>query len=151
VPVVFGVSYRETLTGRYWWLEEPTDELAMAFTIEVAAPSIVEFVRVKTCSATGTIDAERLASGRELHGTVWYRLAERCIAYRLAFLGDDGRRYELCGQREWSGLSPIDSLTRLPASLYGPTGREEARATLRFDLRTDWASWARSWRLRFGT
>jgi hypothetical protein len=65
-------------------------------------------------------------------------------------VGDDGQRYELNGQREWSALAPIDSMTILPASVFDDRGEEVARATLRFDMRADWASWMRSFRLRFG-
>ena len=84
------------------------------------------------------LDAERLASRREIGGTVTLKVAhERRIPYRITFTGDDGRHYELCGQKEWSGLSPIGSMTVLPASLYDDRGEEVGRATLRFDPRSD--------------
>jgi len=40
-------------------------------------------------------------------------------------------------------------MTILPATLYDRSGDEVARATLRFDLRADWASWIKSLRLPF--
>ncbi|MGO9833681.1 MAG: hypothetical protein ACLP1X_05650 [Polyangiaceae bacterium] len=149
--MVPGLSYRETMSGNYWRLDAPTDERAIAFTIEAHARSLIEFARSKTCRITGTIDAERLASGRDLEGTISFKLlSERRMPYRLSFCGDDGHRYELSGQREWSGLAPIESMTILPASLYDRSGDEVARATLRFDVRADWMSWIKSFRLRFG-
>jgi hypothetical protein len=139
------------MSGNYWRLDAPTDERAIAFTIEAYARSLVEFARNKTWQIRGTIDAEGLASGRELEGSVSLKLvSERRVPYRLSFVGDDRLRYELIGQKEWSGLAPIDSLTILPASLFDASGAEIGRATLRFDTRADWASWMRSFRLRFG-
>jgi hypothetical protein len=149
--VLPGLSYRETMSGNYWRLDAPTDERAIAFTIEVYARNLVEFARNKTWRVTGTIDAESLASGRQLEGTLSFKLlSERRMPYRLSFVGDDGHRYELRGQREWSGLAPIDSMTILPASLFDNRGEEVARVTLRFDLRADWMAWMKSFRLRFG-
>lgn len=145
-----GVSYRETMSGNYWRLDAPTDERAVAFTVEAYARNVVEVARNRTWQVTGTIDAERLASGRVLEGTVSFKLfSERRMPYRLSFVGDDGQRYELVGQREWTAISPIASMTILPASLFDSRGDEVARATLRFDLRSDWMSWLKSLRLRF--
>jgi hypothetical protein len=138
------------MSGNYWRLDAPTDERAIAFTIEAYARSVVELARSKTLQVTGTIEAERLAAGRALEGTVCFKLlSERRMPYRLSFLGDDGRRYELTGQREWSGLRPIDSMTILLATLYATGGDEIGRATLRFDVRADLSPWLRSFRLRF--
>jgi hypothetical protein len=139
------------MSGNYWLLDAPTEERAIGFTIDAYARSLVEFARNKTWQVTGTIDAECLASGKELEGTVSFKVfSERRMPYRLSFTGDDGRRYALSGQREWSSLAPIDSLTILPAGLYDEGGTEVGRATLRFDVRADWASLMKSLRLRFG-
>jgi hypothetical protein len=143
-----GFSFRETMSGSYWRLDAPTDERAISFTLHARAHDIAEFARHKTWTIRGTIDAEGLATGRPLEGTLVFKLLEdRRLPYRFAFAGDDGARYELSGQKEWSGLSPIDSMTLLPASLYDDHGEEFSRATLRFDLRSDWARWMKSFRL----
>lgn len=143
-----GFSFRETMSGTYWRLDAPTEERAIAFTVEARAKSIRRFALDKTWSLTGSIDAEGLATARAVKGTLAFRLLdERRLPYRLAFTGDDGRSYELSGQKEWSGLSPIESLTTLPASLYGADGEEMARATLRFDVRSDLLVWLKSFRL----
>lgn len=139
------------MSGTYWLLDAPTDERAIAFAIEASTDDVRAFARDKTWRITGTIDAERLASAKPLEGTIAFKLLdERRVAYGFAFQGDDGRRYELSGQEEWSGISPVGSLTLLPASLYDERGEEIARATLRFDLRSDWAKWIKSFRLRWG-
>ena len=143
-----GFSFRETMSGSYWRLETPTEERAIAFTIDARARDLRRFARDKTWTITGTVDAEGLASKRPLEGTLAFRLLdERRLPYRFKFTGDDGRDYELSGQKEWSGLSPIESMTLLPASLYDADGGELARATLRFDLRSDLASWMKSFRI----
>jgi hypothetical protein len=143
-----GFSFRETMSGSYFMLDAPTDERAIAFTIEARASDVARFARDKTWGVRGTIDAEKLASGADVEGTLTFKLIdERRLPYRLAFRGDDGKRYELSGQKEWMGLQPIASMTLLPASVYDDHGEEIARATLRFDLRSDWGRWLRSFRL----
>jgi hypothetical protein len=143
-----GFSFRETMSGSYWRLETPTDERALSFTIDARAKSIRRFARDKTWAITGTVDAEGLATRQPLEGTLVFRLLdERRLPYRFSFQGDDGERYELSGQKEWSGLAPVESMTLLPASLYDADGTELARATLRFDLRSDLAGWMKSFRL----
>jgi hypothetical protein len=143
-----GFSFRETMSGSYWRLETPTEELAIAFTIDARASDLRRFARDKTWRITGTVDAEGLATRRALEGTLGFRLLdERRLPYRFRFEGDDGKSYELSGQKEWSGLAPVESMTLLPASLYGADGGELARATLRFDLRSDLASWMKSFRI----
>ena len=143
-----GFSFRETMSGSYFMLDAPTDERAIAFTIEARASDVARFARDKTWGVRGTIDAEKLASGAEVEGTLTFKLIdERRLPYRLAFRGDDGKRYELSGQKEWMGLRPIASMTLLPASVYNESGEEIARATLRFDLRSDWGRWLRSFRI----
>jgi hypothetical protein len=145
-----GFAFRQTMSGSYWRLDAPADEGAVAFTIEATASDVREFTRSKILRINGTIDAERLASGQCLDGTIAFRLFdERRVAYHFSFCGDDGRRYDLSGQEEWRKISPIASLTLLPASIYDDRGEEIARATLRFDARSDWAKWMRSFRLRW--
>jgi hypothetical protein len=143
------LSFRETLSGNYWRLDAPTDERALAVTYEARVVDAADFVRTSTWTVAGTIDAEGLAHARPIEGTVRYALiTERRVPYRFFFRGDDGRRYELSGQKEWTGLAPLASMTLLPATLIDDRGEELARATLRFDLRADLAGWLKSFRLR---
>jgi hypothetical protein len=146
-----GASFRETLSGSYWLLDAPVDERALTLRYEARTGAFGAFLRSRTWLLAGTIDAERLASGSELEGTIAFgRIEERRFPYRFAFRGDDGRRYELSGHKEWSGLAPLESLTLLPATLSDEHGEEVARAMLRFDLRADWSHLLKSVRLRWG-
>jgi hypothetical protein len=88
---------------------------------------------------------------REIHGSLAFMLfEEQRFVYRFTFQADDGRVYELCGQKEWNALAPLEAITLLPASLYDAQGQEVARATLRFDVRADWARWLASLRVVVG-
>ncbi len=145
-----GFAFRQTWRGSYWRLDAPAEEGAVGIAIEAVAADVREFGRSKILRVTGTLDAERLASSQGLEGTIAFRLFdERRVAYHLSFRGDDGHRYDLSGQEEWQKISPIASLTLLPVSIYDDRGDEVARATLRFDLRSDWARWVGSFRLRW--
>ena len=144
------VSYRQTMSGSYWRLDAPTDERAITLKLEAEATEWSGFFVGRIWHLSGSIDAEGLASARAVDGTFGFRLFdERRLPYRLSFLGDDGRRYELSGQKEWSRFSPVASLTLLPVSLYDDRSEELGRAVLRFDWRSDWARWVKSFRVRF--
>ncbi len=145
-----GLSFRQTLSGRYWRLDAPADERAICVTLHADARDVRAFARRKSWRITGIIEADGLATAKQLTGTVGSRLFEhRRLPYRLAFDGDDGRRYELSGQKEWSGLAPIASMSTLPASLYDEHGVEIARTTLRWDVRTDGVRCVRSLRVQW--
>jgi hypothetical protein len=143
-----GVSFREWLTGSYWRLDSPTEERALDIVLQAHPLDVGAATRERSWRLSGTIDAERLATQRPLEGSLAVRLLdERRIPYRMAFSGDDGRRYELSGQKEWTSLMPFDSVTLLRARLYDEGGEEIGRATLRFDLRADWSRWLKSVRV----
>ncbi len=143
------ISFRERMSGSYWLLESPTEERALALSFEAHADDVADFLRTRTWALAGTIEAEGLARRREIEGSIRYALiTERRVPYRFAFRGDDGRRYDLVGQKEWIGLAPMSSMTLLPATLVNDAGQEVARATLRFDLVADFGDWVKSFRLR---
>lgn len=143
-----GFSIREELSGNYWLLEAPTDERTIRLRLETRVPDAVAFFQSRTAELSGNIDAEGLASMRDIRGTLAFKLfEEQRSVYRFTFSTDDNHRYELCGQKEWNALAPLEALTLLPASLYDDRGQEVARATLHFDVRADWARWIASLRL----
>jgi hypothetical protein len=143
------LSFREKMSGSYWRLDAPTDERALSLSFEARVRNLTELAKTRTWTLTGTIDVEGLARQRELEGTLRFALLdERRVPYRFVFRGDDGRRYELSGQKEWTGLAPVSSMTLLPATLLDERDEELARATLRFDLRADGIEWLKSFRLR---
>jgi len=135
------------MSGSYWLLDVPTDERSIEVMLEAYTEDVRRVPIDKTLRLRGKIDAERLACGRDFHGTLVFRLIdERRVQYRLFFAGDDGRPYELSGQNEWLGFAPLDSLTLLPATLYDDSGQELGRTTLRFDWRAEWTRSIKSFR-----
>jgi hypothetical protein len=143
-----GLSFRETMRGTLWLLDAPTQERAVDVTLEARSDDLRGLARDQTFRLRGTVDVEGLATHADAGGTLVFKLAtERRLPYRVRFRGDDGRSYELSGQKEWLPVSPIESVTTLPASLYDEDGQEIGRATLRFDLRVDGWHFLTSFRL----
>jgi hypothetical protein len=143
-----GFSFEEWLSGSYWRLDAPTEEGAVTLHLRASADDLANFARTRTWQIEGTVDVEGITSGADIEGAVALKLVdERRVLYRVGFRGDDGRSYELSGQKEWSGLAPVDSMTLLAASLYDDQGEEFARATLRFDVRADALRWVKSFRV----
>ena len=99
------------MSGSYWLLDAPTDERAITLSFEAHAADVGEFLRTGHGAIAGTIDAEGLrASSRDRGNAALYPDPdERRLPYRFAFRGDDGCRYELSGQKEWTGLAPVSS------------------------------------------
>ena len=142
------LSFRETMRGTLWRLDAPTDERAVDVTLEARTGDLRDIPGDRTFRLRGTVDVEGLATRAEAEGTLVFKLAtERRLPYRVRFRGDDGRAYELSGQKEWLPVAPLESVTTLPATLYDDAGQEIGRATLRFDVRQEWWHFVRS--LRF--
>jgi hypothetical protein len=149
--LVPGFVWRESLSGTYWSLEAQADERAIAVRITAHARDIPTLLAKKEWRIEGTIDLDGFADARPLEGTLGFKLLdERRLPYRFWFTANDRKRYELRGQKDWSPVSPIESMTVLPASLYDEAGREIGRATLRFDLRNDLGAMLKSLRLEYG-
>jgi hypothetical protein len=143
-----GLSFEEWLSGSYWRLDAPTEEAAVTLGIRAHVDDLGEFARTRTWHVEGTATLEGIAGESAIEGAMAVKLVdERRVLYRLGFRGDDGKSYELSGQKEWSGFAPIDSMTTLSGSLYDEQGVEFARTTLRFDVRADALRLVRSLRV----
>jgi hypothetical protein len=146
--MIHGFRYHEMLRGTFHLLDAPTDERAIEVTLVVRAPPPRRISRSSTWELGGEIVVEGIAERAPLQGTLGVKLLdERRLSYRFTFAGDDGRTYEFWGQKDWSPIAPVESMTVLPASIYAEGGDEIARATLRFDLRNDLGAFLRSFRL----
>lgn len=122
----------------------------MDLSLEAFTPDVRALLREPVWQLSGTIDAESLAARRSIEGAMCFkRLGEGQIRYRIRFRGNDGHPYELSGHKEWNALAPLDSVTLLSGKVHDEAGEEMARATLRFDLRTDLGRFVRHLRLRF--
>jgi hypothetical protein len=146
------VSFRESLRGTYWRLASPVDELAIVIDFEAWIDDVRDYAREKTWTLRGSVVAEGLASRREVRGSIVSRILDHGrVFYRVGFVGDDGVSYQLCGQQEWSGLVPLDSLSVIDGSLEDRDGTECARVRLRFDLRRAGLRLLRTLRVRWAS
>lgn len=144
-----GLSFRETMRGGWWRLDAPTEEHTLTLSLQARADDVGVLARDRTFRLHGIVDVGGLASGAEVEGELVFRLFDQGrLPYRVRFRGDDGRAYELSGQKEWLPVAPLASITTLPISVYGDDGAEIGRGMLRFDLRRDWRAWLGSVRVR---
>lgn len=151
--MALGFELQESFSGSFYRLDDPLRDHAMQISLRLGVNGLRRFLRERRIEAAGTVHAEELAerlpAGVPLHGSLTMKLFdEKRIPYDLAFEGDDGRRYRLRGQRDFFMHDVMDSLTILPASLYDDAGTEIARATLRFDPKTELPAMMRSFRPR---
>ncbi len=139
------VRFRETMQGRWSPTSDPHDERALCFTLEATSRSLASFVSRREVAITGTVDAEGLASGARLYGTLGLDvLRTGTLPYDFRFLGNDGRRKRFVGQKTVMLSRLADTMTTLPAVLQDDDGRELGTGEVRFDLR-DLPSFLRSW------
>jgi hypothetical protein len=144
---VIGFGFAETMRGNYYRLDDPTNERAIEFTIDVKVNGIRKFAKDQMATIQGVVRAEGLAEEAPLNGTLGMKLAsERRLPYDFTFKGDDGETYRFRGQKDVMLIALADTMTTLPASLYDSSGKEIGRATVRFDMRSDLGRFLRSFR-----
>ena len=131
-----GFSFVERLAGTYYRLDEPLRERAIALDVEAHVRSL----RMPVATATGHVRAQDFADA-PVQGTIGlHALGDRRIPYDLGFVGDEGRRYRLRGEKDLSWLAPVETLVVLPFTIGvddGGVWTEVARGTMRFDVRKD--------------
>jgi hypothetical protein len=95
----------------------------------------------------GVIKAPPKASSADAEGTITIRpIGQRIIRYELSFLGDDGKRYEMVGQKDIRWRNALETFTTLPAEIIDEDHRRVATCLTRFDYRNDLWSFLRSFR-----
>ena len=120
------VTFAERMSGKLYFLDEPLVEHPITFEFEA-------HVRGKNASLTGRIHAEGLADS-PVQGTIdAAAFAERRIPYDVFFMGKDGQRYRLRGEKDLSWLAPFETLVVLPFTIgrAGDVWTEIARGTMR--------------------
>ena len=142
-----GFEFAETMSGTVEWDAEPGAKHPFKFEIRAHAASTREHFANGRASIHGIISAPPRATSADVEGTIVIRpLGQRIIRYELAFVADDGKRYEMVGQKDISWLSPIESFTTLPAEILDEDHRRVATCLTRFDYRNDLWSFLRSFR-----
>lgn len=142
-----GFQFAETMSGTYELDAEPGTKRPFRFEITAHAESTRAHLRDGKAAVRGVLTAPPLAESADVDGTLTIRpLGQRFIRYELAFVGDDGKSYELVGQKDIRFRSPIRTFTHLPAEILDEDHRRVATCQIVFDLRHDWWSFLRSFR-----
>lgn len=144
-----GFRFEETMRGSFYLLSKPEDERAIEFSIEARVDNLRRFARDLNARIQGVVTLEGICKHANLDGTLGIKLVrESRLPYDFSFTGEDGKKYRLRGEKNFTPLGIVQSLTTLPASLYDADDIEIGRATLRFDLRSDWRKFLLSFRPR---
>jgi len=145
--VSLGYTFRETMRGHFR-LNGETRPRALSFTIVARTRSVGLFGARSICDIEGAVEAEGLTPGAVAKGTLEIDpLLGRRLVYTFSFEADDGRTYRFEGQKSVSFLRLAHSMTTLPAKLYDARGDAVGEALVRFDLRSDFLRWLRTWRV----
>ena len=142
-----GFSFAETMTGTVEWDREPGVRHPIRFSVKAKAESTRRHLGDGKAALTGTIDAPPIAQGAPLEGVITIRpVGQRIIRYELAFRGDDGRTYQVVGQKDIRLSAPVHSFTYLPAEILDDQQRRVGVCEARFDHKRDLWSFLRSFR-----
>jgi hypothetical protein len=130
-----GFRFAEIMTGSAFLSGQRRE---MAFRIRARAPSLWEHLRSGRTHIEGTVTLEGVCREAPLEGDLWIRLPPlgRSIRYEFTFAADDGRRLRFAGQKDIRLRDLVHTMRTLPGEVSDEAGREVARATLRFPLRT---------------
>ena len=142
-----GFEFSETMSGTVEWDAEPGQRHPFRFDVTAHAPSLRDHVFTGLAQMHGKLLAPPKARDATVDGTITIRpLLGRIIRYELGFTGDDGKHYEIVGQKDISFVHPFKSFTTLPAEIVDGNRRRVGTCLTRFDLRRDWWRFLRSFR-----
>lgn len=142
------LTFKETMAGAWTPLDAPTDQRRLSFTVRALSRSLPRFLRKRVVDIEGSIDAEGLADGARLYGTLGLDVVRTgTLPYDFHFRGNDGKRYRFVGQKDVAISRLLETMTVLPASLLDAAGKKIGDATVRFDASHDMVSFLKSWKI----
>jgi hypothetical protein len=142
-----GFQFAETMAGTVEWDAQPGVQHPFSFEVTAEAVSTRAHLQDGKAMLRGVVHAPPLAEAADAEGVITIRpLGQRVIRYELSFTGDDGRDYELVGQKDIRWMSPIRSFTYLPADIIDDDHRRVGACRTTFDLKHHWWSFLRSFR-----
>ena len=142
-----GFEFAETMSGTVEWDAEPGKRHPFRFEITAHAESMRKHLANGRASIRGTVHAPPRVVSADAEGTITIRpVGQRIIRYELSFVADDGKPYELVGQKDINWLRPLATFTKLPAEIRDEQHRRVGTCLTRFDLRRDGWSFLRSFR-----
>lgn len=142
-----GFEFSETMAGTFELDAAPGKQHPLKFEIHVHADSTRAHLKDGRARLSGVVHAPPLAEAADAEGTIVIRpVGQRIIRYELSFTGDDGKRYELVGQKDIRYRRLLHSWTHLPMEILDEDHRRIATCMTRFDYQKDWWSFLRSFR-----
>ena len=144
-----GFQFAETMAGTVEWDAEPGVKHPFSFDVTAEAASTREYLHDGKATLRGVVHAPPLARAADAEGVITIRpIDQRIIRYELRFTGDDGKPYELIGQKDIRWRAPVHSFTYLPADILDADRQRVGTCETRFDLQRDGWSFLRSFRRR---
>lgn len=142
-----GFSFAETMAGTVEWDADPGKQHPFSFDISVHAGSTRDHLKSGVAEIRGVVHAPPVTESADAEGTIVIRpLGQRIIRYELTFFGDDGRRYEVVGQKDIRYRRLLETWTTLPLEILDEEHRRVATCLTRFDLRRQGLSFLKSFR-----
>jgi len=142
-----GFSFAETMAGTVEWDADPGKQHPFSFEISVHADSTRAHLKSGVAQIRGIVHAPPIAAAADAEGTITIRpVGQRIIRYELTFTGDDGRRYEVVGQKDIKYRRLLATFTTLPLEILDEEHRRVATCLTRFDLRGQGLSFLKSFR-----
>jgi hypothetical protein len=142
-----GFQFSEAMAGTVEWDDAPGAKHPFRFEVTARAGSMRDHLATGRAELRGIVHAPPIADAAPAEGTIVIRpLGQRIIRYELAFVAEDGRRYELVGQKDISWRAPLRTLTTLPAEILDEDHRRIGTCLTRFDLRHDGWAFLRSFK-----
>jgi hypothetical protein len=142
-----GFEFAETMAGTMELDREPGKKHPFRFEISAHADSTREHMKTGLVKIRGVVHAPPLADSADADGTMVIRpLGQKIIRYELSFLADDGKRYEVVGQKDIKWRRLKESWTTLPLEVIDEDHRRVATCLTRFDYPNDLWSFLRSFR-----
>lgn len=144
-----GFQFAETMQGTVEWDAQPGAKHPFSFEIAAEAASTRAHLRDGKAALRGVVHAPPLTQAASAEGVITIRpIGQRIIHYQLRFTGDDGKAYELVGQKDIRLRKLVHSFTYLPAEILDSEHRRVGSCETYFDLERDGWSFLRSFRLR---
>ncbi len=141
-----GFQFSEEMSGTIEWDAAPGVTHPFKFEVTAVAESTRDHVRTGKAVLHGTLTAPPRAHAVPTDGVITIRpIGQKIIRYELAFVGDDGKRYELVGQKDIKYRHLGKTMRYLPAEILDEDHRRVAICKTSFDARHTW-SFLRSFR-----
>ena len=142
-----GFQFAETMEGTVEWATQPGVEHPFSFEVTAEAASTRAHLHDGKATLHGVVHAPPLAQTAEAEGTITIRpVGQRIIRYELSFTGDDGKPYQLVGQKDIRWWAPMRTFTYLPAEILDQQHRRIGTCRTTFNVKRDGWSFLRSFR-----